>query len=748
MVNLWSVSLIILFFFCPIECWDRGQPSTRSDLSREKACVFPSVHRRAAIYECVHSSLSVPNDNFHSKKPIWWCPLTDNFDHYPEWIPCPETASTYAGNQPGQECHFPFLYKKQVYSTCIRNGDELVYSQSEDPVPVDTGLSGYWWCSTTADFDRDRKWTRCRPQLAQQLPCHFPKHSTWTGGMISGIAYECQAFSGHWICMTELGQLRECPGNRNSKYTITSPNTEGGNSPGSPCHFPFQATLLLLTKQLTWTGPARKRNFTTCLPGTPNSPLSGVVYPPWIGYWCATTENFDRDRLWTRCSVEPLQLPASTTSATTNLINLPPSTTASLAAVWTQLAWFQQLSVEERHGLLTRTHAFSPEFERSLRLVESKRAQWDVPQSDAHPSWWIWLAPFWWAAYGANQTPVTTTPPNQYFTESSSNRLDMRSTNPLTHGFQLPSWVDSWSSAGWLEFGLSMNDRWQKLVASVQQRWHKAWLIAYGTGFASAMGLLLLIVLTLLLCLGDTRRKQLVHTVCRPKKLKRSLSTLPATLNESNYIVCTPRNGTGPPKYPCTVSQEYVSARRMHLDSVEPEMNKKTKLSQSEENCLLTDSPIWYAINPNMDILPRNRNSPRPTERENSLENELGSEAVVPKINRFHSPESTCPCWPNRDLTCLCYQQQLNHALELIVNLIRTNENLDELCKSTDLRAKLHQLLSTRSVSGTAGSTRLSQLQLVNDKSSVCDFNASHESFFTDRVIPSAPPPSYEQVMD
>lgn len=750
MLNIWKISLVALYICCPIECWNRNKHSQRSPVSHEKSCVFPSVHRRAAIYECQHSFLSVPTEDFHSRKPIWWCPLTDNFDHYPEWIHCPETASTYGGNHPGHECHFPFVYQKRIHTTCIRNSGELVFSHSDDPVPVDTGQSGYWWCSTTGDFDRDGKWTRCRPQLAHQLPCHFSKLSVWTGGMVSGINYECQAFSGHWICMTELGQIRQCPTVSSSVQAISSPNTEGGNSPGRSCHFPFQATLLLLTKELTWTEPARKRNFTTCLPGTPNSPLSGLIYPPWIGYWCATTDNFDRDRLWTRCSIEPNQLPPSASSVTTNLLSSPVSTTSSLAEVWTQLGWFQQMSLEERHHLSTRTYAFSPEFERSLRLVESKRAYWDVSRSSAHPSWWIWLAPFWWAAYGANQTPVTTTPSNQYFTESSAETLDMRATNPLTYGFQLPSWVDSWTSAGWLEFGLSMNDRWQKLVGSVHQRWHNTWLIAYAIGFASAVGALLFIVLTLFLCLDDTRRKQLVYTMCKPKKWRRTLVTLPPTfINEPTYVSCTPSNGTGPPKYPYAASPDYCTSHATHMtDSAEPEMNKKNKYSQPEENCLLADSSSWCSVNPNAEISHHKRNSPRPVGREDSLDNELGYEISLPKPDPFRRPDSACPCWPVRDLSCLRYQQQLNHALELIVNLIRTSENLDELSKSTDLRAQLQQLLFFRTPSSAPDSARSSQLAFLNNKTPGCGFSPLEGGAFIDQAIPSAPPPSYEQVID
>ncbi|TNN10525.1 Epididymal sperm-binding protein, partial [Schistosoma japonicum] len=166
--------------------WEEKNPtklSTEINLTKRQ-CIFPSVHKRKAIYECQHIDISPPNEqismtNQYSLESKWWCPLTDNFDHYPEWQNCPVTTSTYAGNQPGKQCHFPFIYRKRLYSTCIRTNGELYFDNINDPMPIDNGKSGYWWCSTTKDFDFDGLWTKCRPQLAYQLPFYGLNLPLW-----------------------------------------------------------------------------------------------------------------------------------------------------------------------------------------------------------------------------------------------------------------------------------------------------------------------------------------------------------------------------------------------------------------------------------------------------------------------------------------------------------------------------------------------------------------------------------------
>lgn len=52
---------------------------------------------------------------------------------------------TYFGNADGAPCHFPFTFGGQSYSACTTDG-------RSDDLP---------WCSTTADFDTDKKFGFC-----------------------------------------------------------------------------------------------------------------------------------------------------------------------------------------------------------------------------------------------------------------------------------------------------------------------------------------------------------------------------------------------------------------------------------------------------------------------------------------------------------------------------------------------------------------------------------------------------------
>uniref|UniRef100_A0A452GJ73 Fibronectin type-II domain-containing protein n=1 Tax=Gopherus agassizii TaxID=38772 RepID=A0A452GJ73_9SAUR len=54
-------------------------------------------------------------------------------------------------------CVFPFVYKNQVYFTCTSDGES----------------SGKLWCSTTRNYDVDKKWTYCSKRDYDK-PCVFP----------------------------------------------------------------------------------------------------------------------------------------------------------------------------------------------------------------------------------------------------------------------------------------------------------------------------------------------------------------------------------------------------------------------------------------------------------------------------------------------------------------------------------------------------------------------------------------------
>ena len=50
-----------------------------------------------------------------------------------------------AVTQEGEVCVFPFLFQKSPYSQCTTEGR----------------TDGKLWCSTTSDYDKDRKWGFC-----------------------------------------------------------------------------------------------------------------------------------------------------------------------------------------------------------------------------------------------------------------------------------------------------------------------------------------------------------------------------------------------------------------------------------------------------------------------------------------------------------------------------------------------------------------------------------------------------------
>ncbi|CAH8582497.1 unnamed protein product [Heterobilharzia americana] len=475
--------------------------------------------------------ISAPNENDNNPlinkiQSNWWCPLTDNFDHYPDWRSCPETASTYAGNEPGKQCHFPFLYRKRLYSTCIRTGESLYYANPGDSMPTDNGKSGYWWCSTTPDFDFDGKWTKCRPQLAYQLPCHFSRSLDTIGGFVQNSQHECQPFAGHWICHTELNQLRECPIVVQSLNNI---RTEGGNDPGFPCHFPFQATIMLNKDESQSGNIARKQNFTRCLPGI-GEPIHSQqlsIYPTWIGYWCATTENFDRDKLWTRCQLNYLPLSSS------RYVHK-----FTLSEIWSKLYWLTMLTDRERNKLRLPNRLTENDFSQSLNHLEYLRASWEIFENhnlkitqetpkysddNNELTWWIWLAPFWWINYKLNHSYSS----DLLFQETGENRLininnnndnnNKEYENPLIQSFNFPLWLDDWSESAWNNYAIHMKNRWNHLITYLHNKWLQSWLIAFSIGFLSAIGIIIISLLIIFLWLKKSIRLQIINNLIHSK---------------------------------------------------------------------------------------------------------------------------------------------------------------------------------------------------------------------------------------
>ncbi|KAM8947178.1 matrix metalloproteinase-9 [Pelodytes ibericus] len=170
-------------------------------------------------------------------------------------------VKTRFGNAEGAQCHFPFIFGGQSYSTCTTAG-------RSDGLP---------WCSTTADYDVDLKYGFCPSELLYTFdgnsngePCVFP--FIFSGESYSSCTTEGRSDGYRW-CGTTANY------DTDKKYGFC-PNRDtaviGGNSQGDPCVFPF--TFM-------------EKTYDTCTSeGRGDRKL-----------WCATTSSYDRDRKWGFC---------------------------------------------------------------------------------------------------------------------------------------------------------------------------------------------------------------------------------------------------------------------------------------------------------------------------------------------------------------------------------------------------------------------------------------------------------------
>ncbi|CAM4617406.1 epididymal sperm-binding protein 1-like [Lepidochelys kempii] len=114
--------------------------------SNGQRCTFPFVYKNQLFYSCSNAGDKMGN---------FWCATTHNYDQDKLWSYCPDTI--LGGNAAGKSCAFPFLYKKQMHHTCTSDGES----------------SGKLWCSTTRNYDVDKKWTYCSTPDYDK-PCVFP----------------------------------------------------------------------------------------------------------------------------------------------------------------------------------------------------------------------------------------------------------------------------------------------------------------------------------------------------------------------------------------------------------------------------------------------------------------------------------------------------------------------------------------------------------------------------------------------
>uniref|UniRef100_A0A3P9PGX6 Matrix metalloproteinase-9 n=1 Tax=Poecilia reticulata TaxID=8081 RepID=A0A3P9PGX6_POERE len=171
-------------------------------------------------------------------------------------------VKTYGGNSGGAVCHFPFIYERKSYTTCM----------------TEAVINGVPWCATTANFTRDRRFGHCPSEHSAVIggnaegdACHFP--FVYQGTVYNSCTSQGRGDVKLWCATTDNYDRDQrwgfCP-TRDTAVTMTSPD-------GDPCHFPFVFRGMAYDK-CTTDGRTDGR------------------------YWCATTLNYDRDQRWGFCT--------------------------------------------------------------------------------------------------------------------------------------------------------------------------------------------------------------------------------------------------------------------------------------------------------------------------------------------------------------------------------------------------------------------------------------------------------------
>uniref|UniRef100_A0A8D0E5R7 Fibronectin type-II domain-containing protein n=1 Tax=Salvator merianae TaxID=96440 RepID=A0A8D0E5R7_SALMN len=118
--------------------------------TKPRPCFFPFIFKKKSYSTCTKDGSS---DGL-------WCSVTSNYDKDRKWIYC--EPSEYGGNSNGEPCFFPYVYKGNTYYTCNKKSE----------------AQNRYWCATTGNYDRDKKWSYCADtRLSADLvpePCKFP----------------------------------------------------------------------------------------------------------------------------------------------------------------------------------------------------------------------------------------------------------------------------------------------------------------------------------------------------------------------------------------------------------------------------------------------------------------------------------------------------------------------------------------------------------------------------------------------
>uniref|UniRef100_K7EC34 Fibronectin type-II domain-containing protein n=1 Tax=Ornithorhynchus anatinus TaxID=9258 RepID=K7EC34_ORNAN len=106
-------------------------------------CIFPFIYKGESYFHCTSSG--------HRTQGLW-CATTSDYDGDRQW----KTCTIYGGNSEKSGCVFPFLYRGQRMESCIGESNSR------------------YWCSTTRNYDQDKRWQFC-PDTSDLLPVpHFP----------------------------------------------------------------------------------------------------------------------------------------------------------------------------------------------------------------------------------------------------------------------------------------------------------------------------------------------------------------------------------------------------------------------------------------------------------------------------------------------------------------------------------------------------------------------------------------------
>uniref|UniRef100_A0A8C6ZAC3 Matrix metalloproteinase-9 n=1 Tax=Nothoprocta perdicaria TaxID=30464 RepID=A0A8C6ZAC3_NOTPE len=122
------------------ELWTLGtgiEVKTRYGNAGGASCHFPFVFEGRSYSRCITEGRT---------DGLPWCATTASYDADKRYGFCPsELLYTYGGNSDGSPCVFPFVFDGTSYDACTTDGRS----------------DGYRWCSTTASFDRDKKYGFC-----------------------------------------------------------------------------------------------------------------------------------------------------------------------------------------------------------------------------------------------------------------------------------------------------------------------------------------------------------------------------------------------------------------------------------------------------------------------------------------------------------------------------------------------------------------------------------------------------------